>query len=250
MSVVTAAASVVATLAMLAPPNVADRGAYYPPQPYPTEAMYAGHATVARIFDGGELDSWGEYPGAVRAYDDGVRIYSWSWAGTSLQSIRDFAASLPDDVTIYGTYLHEPEKDIKQGRITLKQWKRNTIQQAAVMREVGIIPTRILMGWTLFPARSGRRVSDYDLPKGTIDVAAFDAHVRDKDPVRMAKKLAREQARTKLPVAVPETSGSMGDVKSCLSTLQARSVRTKFLCYFSRTGINRNQSRTLFGVPK
>jgi hypothetical protein len=65
----------------------------------------------------------------------------------------------------------------------------------------------------------------------------------------MPKKLAREQTRTKLPVAVPETSGAMAHLKSFLRTLQARSVRTKFLCYFSRTGINRNQSRTLFGVP-
>ncbi len=234
-------------VATMVTPN---RGAYYPNKAYKMERLYAGHANVARIFDGGELKTWSEYPGAVRAYNHGARIFSFSWAGVSHDKLRAFAASVPSNVTIYGTYRHEPEKDIKNGEITLRQWKTNFISQAAVMREVGIIPTRILMGWTLFPRKSGRKVGAYDLPAGTIDVAAFDAHVRDKDPVRMARKIAREQRRTGLPTAIPETSGKAANLQRFFSILQRRGVKAKFICYFSRTKITKNQSRVMFGVPK
>ena len=247
------AASLLTTLALLAGSMFGgasvQRGAYYPPEPYATESLYAGHATVARVFDSNELDDWASYPEAVRAYDQGVRTFVVSWKGVRLDAIREFRASAPADVKIFGTYWHEPEDDIAAGVITLSKWKSNTIAQAAVMREVGIIPTRILMGWTLFPGKSGRRVAHYDLPAGTITISAFDAHVRAKDPTSMARKLAKERARTGLPTAVPETSGATANLRTFLIELQKRKVKPRFVCYFSRTGIRPGQSRVLFGYP-
>lgn len=228
----------------MSPAPLSRRGAYYPPQPYDSEHLFAGKAKVARVFDSNKLDPWGHYPELVRAYSQGVRIFSISWKQANEQALRAFAASRPSDVTVYGTYLHEPENEIESGALTLDQWKANTIAQAAVMREEGIIPTRILMGWTLFPKKSGRRVAHYDLPPGTIDVAAFDAHVRDKDPVRMARKLRKEKARTGLPLAVPETSGAPGHLKQLLKALPND---TRFVCYFSLDKITSNQSKVLFG---
>jgi hypothetical protein len=245
-------AAVVTALALGAAPsggaNV-PRGANYEDVPHATEALFAGHATVARVFDSNEVDEWDTYPGAVRAYSQGVRTFVFSWKGARLDSIREFAATVPDDVKIYGTYWHEPEDDVKRGTLKLANWKSTMVAQSAVMREEGIIPIRILMGWTLFPAKSARRVADYDLPAGTISVAAFDGHVRAKDPTRMARKLAKEQKRSGLPTAVPETSGAPGHLRTFLTTLKKLKVKPRFVCYFSTTGIKPGQSRVMFGVP-
>lgn len=239
------AAAIVAGLALTAAPaHGTDYGASYARTPHATEPVWAGKATVARIFDPNRLDTWGDYPEAQRAYDQGVRKFAFSWKGTDAADIRLFASSVPEGVRVFGTYLHEPENDIEQGRITLEAWKANTITQAKVMREVGIVPTRVLMGWTLYPAKSGRDVADYDLPAGTVTISAFDAHVRDKNPVGMARRLLREQKRTGLPLAVPETSGRPANIAELKRRLDGR---VRWACFFTyKRGMTTKQAEVWF----
>lgn len=239
------ALALILTLALLAAPaHATDYGASYARTPHATEPVWAGKATVARIFDPNRLTVWGDYPEAQRAYDQGVRKFAFSWKGTDPDDIRTFAATVPAGVRIFGTYLHEPEDDIEQGRLTLEQWKARTITQAKVMREVGIVPTRVLMGWTLYPAKSGRNVADYDLPAGTVAISAFDAHVRDKNPAGMARRLLREQKRTGLPMAVPETSGRPANIAELKRRLDGR---VRWACFFTyKRGMTPRQAEVWF----
>jgi hypothetical protein len=98
-----------------------------------------------------------------------------SWKGT--QSGADVAAAfknVPADVKVYGCYWHEPEDNIAKGDITLADWRTRTIEHAAAMRTVGVVPTVILMAYTL-NAGSGRNVMDYGNTKA--DVVAFDYYM-------------------------------------------------------------------------
>lgn len=191
-------------------------GAMYQPNEHPDEHRWAKRAEIARIFDSNTLSVWNDYPGARRAYADGIRkfVFSWKMETTNAQ-IRNFADSLPNGVRVFGVLEHEPEAKIARGDYTLAEWKARTVEQAAVQKDVGMVPTTILMGWTLYPEFSGRDVSDYDLPPGTIRVHAFDAHVRgNKEPDVMARRIRIEQRRTGLPTGVGETSGSPAHLKT------------------------------------
>ena len=223
---------------LVAPAGATKWGAMYQPSEHPDEYRWASHARVARIFDSNSLGVWNDYPAAKRAYADGVRTFVFSWKGTSLQDIRDFDASVPAGVKVFGVYLHEPEDDIEGGRITLAQWKERTIAQAAVMKDVGMVPTTILMVWTLYPGLSGRDVTDYDLPTGTVKVHGFDAHIRgDKKPDVVAKKLRREMRRSGLPMGVAETSGTPSDLRIFRSMMNRKGVH--WVCSFTTTtGVN------------
>lgn len=219
-------------------------GASYAPTAHADEHRWAGKAKVARIFDSNQLGEWDDYPPAQRAYAGGVRKFSFSWKGTDPQDIRDFATTVPKGVRIWGTYWHEPEDDIEAQRFTLKQWKARTIEQAAVMREVGIVPTRILMGYTLFP-ESGRNVADYDLPAGTIAVSALDMHLGPKRTgERAARLLLREQRRTGLPLAVPEVSGPAKKARAFKALIDGRA---RWACWFTYSrGMGAAQAKAWF----
>jgi hypothetical protein len=110
-----------------------------------------------------------------RAYSEGNRVMVVSWKGT--QPGADVAAAfknVPSDVTVYGCYWHEPEDNIAKGDITLADWRARTIEHAAAMRTVGVVPTVILMAYTL-NAGSGRNVMDYGNTKA--DVLAWDYYM-------------------------------------------------------------------------
>lgn len=192
-----------------APAQATTWGAYYPPGSHPDEGLWAGRAQIARIFEPGQLGVWSDYPEAQRAYRQGVRRFVFSWKSAPGKQVATFAASLPEDLQnkrVVGVYWHEPENDVADGTLTVKAWKRETIREAKIMRRHGMVSATILMGWTLLP-ESRRHVERFDLPRGAVDVHAFDAHVKDKDPEQMARLLLREKRRVDMPLGVGETSG-------------------------------------------
>jgi hypothetical protein len=243
-----AGAAVVATiaglfvmLAMAAPAHAVKYGAMFMPNEHPDEENWAGATKVARVFDSNGLDDWDDYPAITRAYDDGVRTFHISWKGTNPNQIRDFADTIPAGVKVYGTWQHEPEDDIKAGNFTLAYYKSTTVALAEVMREEGIVPVQVLMGYTLYPARSHRKVADYDLPPGTVTLHAFDGHVRDKTPLSLVRRLVKEYRRTGIPTAIPETSGSPAHLRQLRDLIQSKvragRLRVSYACAFTLPGM-------------
>ena len=241
-----AAVLVVASLlwsASTAPASATDYGASMQPNVQPNEQRWVNRSTVARVFAPGTLGTWDSYPQLLRAYDAGIREFSISWKGTTGQEIRDFAATIPDGVKVYGTWYHEPENDIEKGELTLATWRKTMIRLCGVMRQNGIVPVRILMAWTLFPA-SKRHVRAYDLPKGTVAVSAFDGHVRDKDPRLVARLMLADKRRTGLPLAVPETSGPAARIRILRKCPDGK---MRWGTYLTRDGMTTKQANAWFG---
>lgn len=196
------------TLLLLAGPAHATQwGINYPAQAHPNENLWAGQAQVARVFEPDRLQLWDDYPELNRAYDQGVRRFWISWKGTLGDDVRAFGATIPDDVQVWGTWLHEPENDIEAGQLTIAEWKSNTRRLAKVQRSVGMKPASILMFWTLLP-ESGRNIEDYRLGRKVVDVWAFDAHMKavPRTPKQVATKLLAEKKRMGLPMGLAETS--------------------------------------------
>lgn len=229
--------------AWAAPAHATDYGASFMPNVQPNESRWSERATVARVFESASLGTWDTYPELARAYDAGIRKFSISWKGTSGQEIRDFAASVPAGITVYGTWWHEPENDIESGTFTLAQWKKRMIRLCRVMRENDIVPVRILMGWTLFP-ESGRNVRKYDLPKGTIKISAFDGHVANKPPRKLARLLLADKRRTGLPLALPETAGPADRIRVLRNQLDRK---MRWGTYLTRDGMTQRQADAWFG---
>ncbi len=186
-------------------------GASYEAAEQWNERYIADKATMARIFESNAPKKFFDYPQIQRAWDDGIRRFSFSFHSSDESKLRVFGASLPKDAIVWATYLHEPENDIEKGVITLKAYKDNWVRLAPVMREYGLRTTSILMVWTLMD-ESGRDVRNYDLPKGTVDFAGYDAHIRDgKTPQFLYNLLKKEATRIKIPWVIPETSVMRGD---------------------------------------
>lgn len=159
------------------------------------ETIYGGRAGAARIFFQ-QLDT-ASFPnnGAVKeALADGVTTFVISWKETDLTAIKNFLAGIPDGLTVYTSFNHEPEDDNgSPGSATYAAWsqeyKRQWSLQSPLMRAEGFIPTNILMAWTLNP-NSGRDVADWTPPAGTVDVFAFDAYYGNgKDPANLVAKM-------------------------------------------------------------
>jgi hypothetical protein len=170
-------------------------GANYTTAAQVDEGIYAGRATAARIFfqqlDGAKFSS----NGAVKqALADGVKTFVISWKETDQNAIKTFLAGIPDGLTVYTSFNHEPEDDHgSPGSADYKAWsteyKHQWSVQAPLMRAEGFIPTNILMAWTLNP-KSGRTVADWTPPKGTVDVFAFDAYYgKGKSPSALVDRI-------------------------------------------------------------
>ncbi len=178
-------------------PNGTLFGANYTTNSRVDEGVYAGRAEVARVFfqqlDGARFSG----NAAVReALADGVDTFVISWKETDLGAIRTFLAAIPNDLTVYTSFNHEPENDHgSPGSAAYNAWsaeyRRQWAQQAPVMRAEGFIPTNILMAYTLVKS-SGRDVADWTPPAGTVDVFAFDAYYgKGKVPQALVQRMAQ-----------------------------------------------------------
>ncbi len=199
------------------PPTATIFGANYTEDPRIDERVYAGRAEIARVFFQ-RLNgvSFMDDISVQEAYAAGVRSFVVSWSDTDQTAIRAFLAGIPDDLTIYSTYKHEPENDRGgPGSSTYQAWsteyKRQWTIQSPWMRAEGCIPTNILMAWTLDP-RSGRDVADWTPPAGTVDVFAFDAYFgKGKNPTTQVARITEAARAAGIAQVGLAEAGSPGD---------------------------------------
>ncbi len=110
------------------------------------------------------------------------------------------------------------------------------------MRAQGIIPTNILMAYTLVKG-SGRNVADWTPPKGSVDVFAFDGYYgKGKDPSDAggAHVGCREGGRCE-PTGLGETGAPTSDADRVANTREmrkrsSRTARTRSRCTGTRQG--------------
>jgi hypothetical protein len=230
-------------------------GANYTTQSGVDERVYQNRAQVARIFfeqlDGAQFTR----NGAVQeALADGVKTFVISWKETDLAAIRTFLAGIPDNLTVYTAFNHEPEDDHGQpGTTSYKAWsaeyKRQWSLQSPVMRAQGMIPTNILMAWTIFP-KSGRTLAEWTPPRGTVDVFAFDAYYRQgKDPSKLVDAIVAATKSVGLErTGLAETGAPADDPSRLLMTREMRASvlaagNFDFACYWGSLGRTGYDSR-------
>ncbi|MFC6287846.1 hypothetical protein ACFP3Q_09765 [Nocardioides sp. GCM10027113] len=201
-----------------APTGKALFGANYSTMAHVDERVYGGRAGAARVFFQ-ELDrAQFSTNSAVReALADGVSTFVISWKETDRAAIQRFLAGIPGDLTVYTTFNHEPENDhgslgSAEYRAWSAEYRRQWSLQSPLMRAEGMIPTSILMGWTLDP-RSGRDIADWTPPEGTVDVFAFDAYYgKGQDPhVQVGRMVAATEAAGLATTGLAETGAPVGD---------------------------------------
>ena len=159
------------------------------------ESLYEGRAEAARIFFQGLAgERWSASGGVREAMADGVRTFVISWKERDPDAVRTFLATIPDDLTVYASFNHEPENDggepgSARYQAWSAEWRRLWAEQSPIIRAEGLIPTSILMAYTLDQA-SGRSISDWTLPRGTVDVFAFDGYLDQQDPVELVARVS------------------------------------------------------------
>lgn len=178
-----------------------------------------GRVPIVRHFSSGLPTSWSSTK--MRAMDG--RTISTSFkaeprqvlAGKHDAHLRAWFAAAPDDQTIYWTYYHEPEGEIKDGRFTAPDYRAAWKRIAGIADEAckpNMFATMILTGWTAKPA-SKQDYRDYYPGAEAIDVLAFDSYNGVKDPDRtyyaspeeMYGSIVAIAQREGIPFAVPET---------------------------------------------
>ena len=210
-------------------------GVNYGDDPAVDESMYHGRAKVARIFMQGLGGiKWTSIDRVNRAMKDGVTTFVVSWKDRDAAHIRDFLASIPNGLTVYASFNHEPENDAgKPGDAAYAawsaEWKRQWTLQSPLIRAEGFIPTQILMGWTLYPG-SGRKMSDWTAPSGTVDVFAFDGYVNKFVPQDLVDRMvAAAKAAGVTRTGLAETGSQIDDPQrnSKLAALRTALVNAK-----------------------
>lgn len=135
---------------------------------------------VARIFlQGLKGKVWSKIPEVIRATARGIKVYVVSWKDTVLDNLKAFLATIPEGITVYLCFHHEPEDDANNAA-----WRKSWDDQSPIMRTYCAavpIPTSILMAYTLDP-KSGRKPAQWALPKGLVDVHGFDAYLSNYTP--------------------------------------------------------------------
>ncbi len=204
-------------------------GANYTTNALVDEGLYGGRARVARVFFqrlGGVRFS--NNSAVKEALADGVDTFVVSWKETDLAAIRTFLAGIPDGLTVYTTFNHEPENDhgspgSEVYRAWSEEYRRQWSLQSPLMRAEGFVPTSILMAWTLQRA-SGRDLADWTPAPGTVDVFAFDAYYgQGKDPSALAARMA-EAARDAgvVRTGLAETGAPTSDAARLANTVEMR----------------------------
>lgn len=204
-------------------------GANYTTNSMVNERVYDGRARVARVFFGRLSGARFSGNAAVKeAIADGVDTFVISWKETDLSAIRTFLAGIPNGLTIYTSFNHEPENDHgSPGSAAYRAWsaeyRRQWTLQSPLMRAEGFVPTNILMAWTL-QRGSGRSVAEWTPPRGTVDVFAFDAYYgQGKDPSNLAARMAQAARDAGVPrTGLAETGAPVGDSSRLANTAEMR----------------------------
>lgn len=149
-----------------------------------------GRVPILRVFDGGMVFPWSHSRTAMIAGRDLVMSFRPMpqdvLSGKHDAEFRQWFEQAPSNVTIYWSYIHEPEPLIVQGKFTAEQyrqaWQRIDKIADSVCRS-NMYPTLILTGWTTVPA-SKRDWRTYYPGGDVIDVMAFDPYNGATDPGR------------------------------------------------------------------
>lgn len=194
-------------------------GVNYGDDPDVDESMYKGRAKVARIFLQGLGNvSWNNIARVQRAMKAGVTTFVVSWKDQDVNHVRQFLATIPEGLTIYACFNHEPENDHgSPGTATYTQWsndwKAHWAKQSPVIRSENCIPTQILMAWSLFPGSKRNVLTEWTAPKGTVDVHAFDGYINKFDPQDLVNRIvASTKAAGLTRTGIAETGSQITDV--------------------------------------
>ena len=239
-------------LTLLGPPGTAGASAAPAAAPEPRvvyganygavadESRYQRRPNAARIYYRqripADLTKTGPFS---RPYNDGVRTFLISWKDENRDRVRTALRSLPDNVTVYGTYFHEPEDDIARGDLTLAAWTRDTNAQAKIMRRQDIIPTTILMAFTVVGGK-GRDVSDYY--DANVAVFGFDYYpdkIKQSPRTVINQMAAASRASGSGRLVIGEFGVPTGSADGPALTRQAkrafRDVGVEVACYWSQS---------------
>ncbi len=99
---------------------------------------------------------------------------------------RKWFATAPKDQTIYWSYFHEPEDNIRAGEFTAAQYRaawRHLDRLEDKQRKPNLASTLILTEWTMDP-KAKRDYRTYDAGHDVVDALAFDAYNGVWDPQR------------------------------------------------------------------
>lgn len=147
-----------------------------------------GTIPIVRVFDPGMVMSWDKPRTQMLAGRDLVISFRPSpqdvLSGKYDAEFAEWFAKAPSDVTIYWSYIHEPEPLIDQGSFTADQYRRawqriDSIADAAC--RPNMYATLTLTGWTTTDA-SKRDWRDYYAGGDVIDVMAFDPYNGASNP--------------------------------------------------------------------
>ncbi|SIT84294.1 carbohydrate binding domain-containing protein [Microbacterium sp. RU33B] len=149
-----------------------------------------GKLPIVRVFDPGMPFAWTHSRAPMIAGRDLVLSFRPMpqdvLSGKHDAEFRRWFTEAPADVTIYWSYIHEPEPMIDQGKFTADQYRRAWQRIDAIADEVckkNMYPTLILTQWTTVAA-SKRDWRTYYPGADVIDVMAFDPYNGVHDPTR------------------------------------------------------------------
>lgn len=147
-----------------------------------------GKVPVARVFDPGMVMPWSKPRTQMLAGRDLVISFRPMpqdvLSGKYDAEFRSWFKQAPADVTIYWSYIHEPEPMIIQGKFTADQYRRAWQRIEGIADEAcrtNMYSTLILTGWTTQPA-SKRDWRTYYAGDDVIDVMAFDPYNGASNP--------------------------------------------------------------------
>lgn len=147
-----------------------------------------GKLPVVRVFDPGMVMPWDKPRTGMLAGRDLVISFRPMpqdvLSGKYDAELAAWFAQAPSDVTIYWSYIHEPEPLIANGTFTADQYRRAWQHIDAIADKAcrsNMYATLILTGWTTLPAAQ-RDWRDYYAGGDVIDVMAFDPYNGASNP--------------------------------------------------------------------
>lgn len=147
-----------------------------------------GRVPIVRDFYPSLPPNWGSRRAQLLADRDSVISFRASpqsvLSGRHDAFFKNWFATAPRSKTIYWSYMHEPESEVKNGEFTKTQYRaawRRLDGFADRACKPNMHATLILSDWTVRP-EANRNYRDYDAGKDVVDVLAFDPYNRIFQP--------------------------------------------------------------------
>ncbi|CAG7606909.1 carbohydrate binding domain-containing protein [Leucobacter soli] len=154
------------------------------------DGVFGTTVDTIRVFDGGMVFPWSHSRTKMIAGRDLIMSFRPMpqdvLAGKYDKEFKTWFQQAPKNVTIYWSYIHEPEPLIDQGKFTAAQYRKAWQRIDAIADSVcrsNMYPTLILTGWTA-SSGSKRDWRDYYPGSKVIEVMAFDPYNGVHEPDR------------------------------------------------------------------